>query len=1043
MRIGTRLRKIWRDIWARKVRTLLVSISIFIGVFGVVTLFSAGEILIKQLEQDLQPDQLAMIRLAVATSSEARINNQTELQRLRDLPGVTAISGRAVYRLAWKLPTDRVFEDGYIAAYTDPFDEVALEPPTLYRGDWPQAGQNQIAVERRFAEKYDLQIGDPIDLRILSSAADNTVESWTISGLIFQPYGEPGGTGPLDPAQLVFATYPDAQYIGGFNGLSHIYARYTDFATAEDQEEEFEAAIQSYAVSFTNIEDPADNGTISQTRTINRLLVILALIALIVSGFLVFNVVNAIVVEQRRQIGVLKSLGASRLDNFLIYSGIAVMYGLIGVIPGVILGVPAGFFAAKGLAGQSGTIIEEFSFTPTAGILGVVIGLAVPFLSSILPVFNGTRVSILEAMTDFGINARYGRGPLARLIAMLPLSITFRQALNIVNQKKFRLALIGTTLTVAVAAFMGIYAVFSSLTGKIDEVFTTIGSQFSINPSEGRSYDELAAILANIEGISAAEPGATLSIKIEGYDAPPVVAGPPGLFAFGINPTNPDIAPLSLKSGSMLTADSPANAVVISSRIADYMDKREGDTIIIRSRDQVDEFAVVGVASYPYDTVWFRWDTLAKLGGLVIGAPKADDYAMGTTMLRVEGYTGSLANGLTGVLGLNEDISSYLSFTGGKLFTPGANELIVSTTLAEKGGYQVGDQLTLILGVAPAQYTISGIFALPARAQDVNPQHPVDVIGMDWHDLAKLDGRDLAQASDYTADKPLTLQATNGAATAEVPALGLIEQAAAFLNYVAGGPFTAGEPQVVISEPLAAQYNYAVGDSLTLSLDDQRGTYTITGIFAADTPTLGLFWQELARLEGKDIDGTPYPNQIDVIMAQADPTPAQVDDKIAEVKEALLAQGITADFTNWVDFNQSITRYVTLFGLILNLAAALIAVVGAIGLLTSLSMSVFERQKEIGVMRSVGASSWAVTIQFLVEGLVVGIAAWAIGVPLSYLLSRGLGNALPFGDVFEIGYPPITLVIGLAGMLVIVTIASLWPSLSAARKTVSDILRYQ
>jgi len=326
MRIGTRLRKIWRDIWARKVRTLLVSISIFIGVFGVVTLFSAGEILIKQLEQDLQPDQLAMIRLAVATSSEARINNQTELQRLRDLPGVTAISGRAVYRLAWKLPTDRVFEDGYIAAYTDPFDEVALEPPTLYRGDWPQAGQNQIAVERRFAEKYDLQIGDPIDLRILSSAADNTVESWTISGLIFQPYGEPGGTGPLDPAQLVFATYPDAQYIGGFNGLSHIYARYTDFATAEDQEEEFEAAIQSYAVSFTNIEDPADNGTISQTRTINRLLVILALIALIVSGFLVFNVVNAIVVEQRLQIGVLKSLGASRLDKLQNYSGITVMY---------------------------------------------------------------------------------------------------------------------------------------------------------------------------------------------------------------------------------------------------------------------------------------------------------------------------------------------------------------------------------------------------------------------------------------------------------------------------------------------------------------------------------------------------------------------------------------------------------------------------------------------------------------------------------------------------------------------------------------------
>ena len=68
--------------------------------------------------------------------------------------------------------------------------------------------------------------------------------------------------------------------------------------------------------------------------------------------------------------------------------------------------------------------------------------------------------------------------------------------------------------------------------------------------------------------------------------------------------------------------------------------------------------------------------------------------------------------------------------------------------------------------------------------------------------------------------------------------------------------------------------------------------------------------------------------------------------------------------------------------------------------------------------------------------------AWIIGAPLSYILSQVLMAALPFGTS-SIAYPPISLVIGLVGMIVIATFSSLWPSISAARKTVSEVLRYQ
>ncbi|MBI5961168.1 MAG: ABC transporter permease, partial [Chloroflexi bacterium] len=937
----TRLTKIRRDLWSRKVRTLLVSSSIFIGVFGVVTLFSTGELLVNQLEKDIQQDRLAMTRIVLTVSRDTQVDNPAHLATLGALPGVTTVEGRAVYPVYWRLPGDEKFVEGRIAAYSAPLDDLKLEAPRLTKGEFPAAGQQQIAIERRMAEEYGLEIGDPLEVRILTgSEGENgavNIETFTISGLLFQAYGELSGPGFAEPDKLVFTDYADAQHIAGFSGFNHLYARFVDYKTAEDSLSSFQESIATltpYVPTFAVSEDPALSPLIENTRDTNQVLLMLAMVALIVSGFLVINVINSIVVEQRRQIGVMKSLGATRWDNFFIFAGIAIMYGLVGVIPGVLLGIPGGYFAAQGLAAQNNTVIDQFAVSPVGVVLGIVVGLAVPFLAAVIPVYNGTRVTILSAMSDFGIQSNYGRGLISRLIARLPLSITLRQALNNVNQKKFRLALTGTTLTIAVGAFMGIFAVFSSLGQVVDDIFGTFGSQVSVNPTEGQSFDDIRAALTseeleaalqenNLRGIAAVEPGASLAIEIEGYNPPPVTAGPPGIFALGLNTENPDLMNFQLLSGTDWTNDPTLKGVVISSRIADIGDKQAGDDVVIRAGGGRETFKVLGVTNYPFDSLWMPWQDLARLGGLVLDAPTPEDYAMGSTFARVEGYTGSGPDGQTGVLGLtisaDDPMSRLLSFTDGAFVEAGQGQAIISAGLAERGDYEVGDSLTISLGEHSGSFTVSGIFQLPTQ----------------------------------------------------------------------------------LPEP---------------HLDD----------------VIGIYWEELAALEGRTVGGTVYSNSISVMLEGSDPSADEVQAVVDQMNEALLAKGITAEFTNWVEFNEVITTFINVFNVILNLAAALIAAVGAIGLLTSLSMSVFERQKEIGVMRSVGATSRAVTLQFLVEGLTIGFASWVIGIPLAYLISQGLIAALPFRDI-EIGFPLITLPVGLVGMLIVVTAASLWPSLGAAR----------
>lgn len=814
----TRLIKIYRDVWARKVRTLLTSMSIFIGVFGVVSLTSAGEILVNQLEKDLQQEKLAMLKSTVTLSRNTEIDNAAVLEGLRQQTEVTTVEGRAVYPLFWRLEDEERFREGALAAHSEPFDQSQLEPPRLLEGRFPESRGNQerieVAIERRMADEFGLAVGDEIALRVLSGAEGSNIKTAAgeIVGIIFQPYTYFSNAGVVSADSLMLVAYEDASYLAGFRGFNFFYTRFTDFETAEAQKTAFTSAIAetAYIPTFSLIEDPAKNSSIESTRSTNTLLVILAISALVVSGFLIVNVVNSIVVEQRRQIGLMKALGASDADNLYMYLGTAFTYGLLGVIPGVLLGLPAGYFFAQGLALQSQTLVEEFTISPTGLVLGIAVGLAIPILAAVIPVLGGLRVGILEAMTDFGIDARFGSSRLDRQVGNLPLPITLRQAVRNAYQKKMRLALTGITLTLASAAFMGIFAVFSSLATLVDNVFDATGFELTITPNEAQDFETVKAILEeNVEGIESINPASSIAIEIEGYDPPPVQVGPPGLFVVGFDTENKDIVNLDLASGEAWENDPTRKGLVISTSIAEATNKGTGDTITLIGGGHQQEFEIIGVAQFPSDAVWMNWQELSIFGGLV------------------------------------------------------------------------------------------------------------------------------------------------------------------------------------------------------------------------------------------DENGNPYPNAIDVGLEGEDLPPREVDNAINEMNEVLLSNGISSTFTNQVGLAELITTVVAGFGFILSLAALLIALVGAVGLLTTLSMSVFERQKEIGVMRSVGAGSWTIATQFLFEGLIVGLVSWLISAPLSYLFSRGLIQSLPFGGTYELDYPITALILGFTGMIVIVTVASLLPSLAAARKTVSDILRYQ
>jgi len=126
--------------------------------------------------------------------------------------------------------------------------------------------------------------------------------------------------------------------------------------------------------------------------------------------------------------------------------------------------------------------------------------------------------------------------------------------------------------------------------------------------------------------------------------------------------------------------------------------------------------------------------------------------------------------------------------------------------------------------------------------------------------------------------------------------------------------------------------------------------------------------------------------------------------------------------------------------------ATMIAVVGGLGLMGTMSINVLERTREIGVMRAIGASNGDIQSIVIVEGMVVGLISWAI----SIVLSLPITNILCYGVGMALLTSPMQAVYGLSGILVwlaitltLAAIASAWPARRASRLTVRDTLAYE
>jgi putative ABC transport system permease protein len=248
---------------------------------------------------------------------------------------------------------------------------------------------------------------------------------------------------------------------------------------------------------------------------------------------------------------------------------------------------------------------------------------------------------------------------------------------------------------------------------------------------------------------------------------------------------------------------------------------------------------------------------------------------------------------------------------------------------------------------------------------------------------------------------------------------------------------------VVNTDVIDEEPDLAVGSEMVLDINGRESAWTIVGITrsTAGGPAVYVGSSDYEYVT-RSIDQA---DSVRVITKHHHDT--SQEDMASRLAAHFTAAGLRVDTTRTTNAirDQADFKFNIVIGFLV-LMAVLLAIVGGLGLTTTMSINVLERIREIGVLRAIGASDSSVRLIVLAEGIVIGwlsfIAGGILSIPFSRILSQQVGKALlgsPLDYTFSIN--------GLIMWFVIVTIlaagASLGPARNASRLTIREVLAYE
>lgn len=494
-------RKVFRDFWQERTRSVLVVAAIAMGIAAFSSVLSSYAILNRELNLGYLATNPASATLRVDAVDDDL------LKAVAAIPGVAAAEGRRA--VAGRIKAGPAQWRSVMLFVVKDYANIRVSTITRETGAWPPS-RGEVLIERDAFQVAKTRVGETVTVKLPNGD--------------FQSLKVTGGAHDVGQAQARmenvvygYITLETLALLGERPVLNQIKLLVSgdrfDRAHIESVVRDVSTVVETsgHVVRGVDIPEPGKHPHADLMGMLLLAISSFGLLVLALSGVLVVNLLTALMASQVRQIGMMKAIGGTRGQIASIYLSQALLLGVAAVV----IAIPLGMLGARALCRYLAVFLNfdvtSFSVPVWVYALVALVGVATPLLAAAYPVARGSAVTVRSALSDFGVADRlFGTSSFDRALVGVggmarPVLLAIRNSFR----RRTRLALTLVTLSVAGLFFMTALNVRASMIGTLDRLFASKKFDLSIN----------LGTMAPLEGVERAVAKTPGALRVEGWIA--------------------------------------------------------------------------------------------------------------------------------------------------------------------------------------------------------------------------------------------------------------------------------------------------------------------------------------------------------------------------------------------------------------------------------------------------------------------------------------------------------------------------------------------